>query len=134
MPFPGPDRASLLSSLQPCHLPSQAPLLAVYAGTDPSALPHSTTCPSPVSVALDSTVGTKTERVPAGASPVPFPSSGRRSRTATLSFGRFLKKGCWTSPIFTTLSPKCPAVPHGKVQPMGEQEQRLRPDAKAVSR
>ncbi|NXE26957.1 RGS9 protein, partial [Ardeotis kori] len=79
------------------------------------------------------TAGVEREREPAAASTVPFPSGSRRSRVAALSFGRFLKRGCWTSPVFTTLSPKCPAVPHGKVQPLGEREQRLRPDAKAVS-
>ncbi|NXN38210.1 RGS9 protein, partial [Rhinoptilus africanus] len=48
-------------------------------------------------------------------------------------FGRFLRRGCWTSPLPATLSPKCPAVCPGKVQPLGQREQRLRTDAKAVS-
>ncbi|KAM9222037.1 regulator of G-protein signaling 9 [Leptosomus discolor] len=128
-------------NLDPCHLASWAPHPTVYAGTStppslppgPPALPHSPACPSPISVALDSTTGAEREQEPEGAGPDPFPSGGGRSRMAALSFGRFLKRGCWTSPVFTTLSPKCPAVPHGKVQPLGEREQRLRPDAKAVS-
>ncbi|KFQ98701.1 Regulator of G-protein signaling 9, partial [Nipponia nippon] len=143
------EAATTVDITQPCHLASPAPHPAVYAGTGtppsppaclppgPPALPHSTACPSPISVALDSTTGTEWEREPEGASlghgPGPFPSSSGKSRTAALSFSRFLKRGCWTSPVFATLSPKCPAVPHGKVQPLGERERRLRPDAKVVS-
>ncbi|NXV45707.1 RGS9 protein, partial [Uria aalge] len=147
------EAATTVDITQPCHLASPAPRLAVYAGTGtlpwlpaclppgpsrlspaspgPPALPHSTACPSPISVALDSMAGA--ERDPEGTGPSPFPSSSGKSRVAALSFGRFLKRGCWTSPVMATLSPKCPAVPHGKVQPLGEQEQRLRPDTKAVS-
>ncbi|XP_074745222.1 regulator of G-protein signaling 9 [Strix uralensis] len=136
---PGLTQPLSFSSPQPCR---QAPRLGVYAGTGtlPSlpagpgslapgtpALPRS---PSPTSVAPDST---KREREREGAGPGPFPSSSGRSRAAALSLGRFLKKGCWTSPIFATLSPKRPAMPHGKVQPLGEGERRLRLDAKAVS-
>ncbi|NXA17353.1 RGS9 protein, partial [Ibidorhyncha struthersii] len=66
----------------------------------------------------------------AGARPLAL---GAKSRVAALSFGRFLKRGCWSSPVFPALSPQCLAVPHGKVQPLGEWEQRLRPDTKAVS-
>ncbi|XP_050764297.1 regulator of G-protein signaling 9 isoform X2 [Gymnogyps californianus] len=145
------EAATTVDITQPCHHASRAPHPAVYAGTgtppslpagpgslppaspSPPALPHSTACPSPISTALDSTTGAEREREPAGADPGPFPSSGGRSRVAALSFGRFLKRGCWNSPVFATLSPKCPAVPHGKVQPLGEREWRLRPDAKTVS-
>ncbi|XP_068007840.1 regulator of G-protein signaling 9 [Melanerpes formicivorus] len=118
------------SSPQPCLPASQAPCPAVHAGTAPLSLPHSTACPSPISVALDTTVGTEQE--PEGTSPGPLPSSSRRSPVATLSFARFLKRGCWTSPVLGTLSPKCPAVSHGKVQPLGEQQQ-LQPHTKVVS-
>lgn len=83
-------------------------------------------------MALDSAAGAKREHE--GAGPGPFPSGGGKSRVAAMSFGRLLKRGCWTSPVFATLSPKCPAVPHGKVQPLGERERRLWPDAKVVSR
>ncbi|NXH15986.1 RGS9 protein, partial [Bucco capensis] len=112
------------SSPQPHHCASPVPR---------PALPHSTACPSPISVALDSTTGSRREQEPKGASLGPFPSSSGRSRVGSLSFSRFLKRGCWASPVFATLSPKCPAMPHGKVQPLGEKEQRLQPDAKAVS-
>ncbi|NXX91286.1 RGS9 protein, partial [Centropus bengalensis] len=138
------EAATTVDITQPCHRAAQTPHPAVYTGTctpssmtpaspGPTALPHSTACPSPISVALGSTAGAEKEREPEGSSPSPFPSSSGRSRTATLSFGRFLKKGCWTSPVFATLSPKCPALPHGKVQPLGEQEQQLRTDTKVVS-
>ncbi|NXW07162.1 RGS9 protein, partial [Fregetta grallaria] len=138
------EAATTVDITQPCHLASPAPRPAVYAGTSPPpsppaclppsplALPHSTACPSPISVALGSSMA-GAEREPQGAGTGPFPSSGGKSRAAALSFGRFLKRGCWTSPVFATLSPKCPAVPHGKVQPLGERERRLRPDTKAVS-
>ncbi|NXI39968.1 RGS9 protein, partial [Galbula dea] len=123
------EAATAVDITQPCHRVSPA----VHAGTGPPALPHSTTSPSPISVALDSTTGSGREQEPKEGSPGSFPSSSRRSRVASLSFRRFLKKGSWTSPVFSTLSPKCPAMPHGKVQPLGEQEQWLQPDAKAVS-
>ncbi|NXF51730.1 RGS9 protein, partial [Oceanites oceanicus] len=135
------EAATTVDITQPCHLASPAPRPAVYAGTGtppsppaclppgPPAPPHSTACPSPIS----GMAGAEREREPQGAGTVPFPSSGGKSRAAALSFGRLLKRGCWTSPIFATLSPKCPPVPHGKVQPLGERERRLRPDTKAVS-
>ncbi|NXG95052.1 RGS9 protein, partial [Stercorarius parasiticus] len=147
------EAATTVDITQPCHLASPAPRLAVYAGTGtlpwppaclppgpsslspaspgPPALPHSTACPSPISVALDSMAGA--ERDPEGTGPSPFPSSSGKSRVAALSFGRFLRRGCWTSPVLATLSPKCPSVPHGKVQPLGEREQGIRLDTKAVS-
>ncbi|NXV96989.1 RGS9 protein, partial [Calonectris borealis] len=140
------EAATTVDITQPCHLASPAPHPAVYAGTGtppsppaclppappgPPALPHRTACPSPISVALDSMAAA--EREPAAAGAGPFPSGGGKSRAAALSFGRFLRRGCWTSPVFATLSPKCPAVPHGKVQPLGERERRVRPDTKAVS-
>ncbi|XP_064006709.1 regulator of G-protein signaling 9 isoform X2 [Pogoniulus pusillus] len=120
------EAAATVDITQPCHRASQPLCPAVHAGTGPPALPHSTACPSPISVALDSTVGTEQE--PEGPSPGPLPSSSRRPPGATLSFGRLLKRGCWTSP-------KCPAMPHGKVQPLGEQQQQQlqQQDTKVVS-
>ncbi|NXW13733.1 RGS9 protein, partial [Circaetus pectoralis] len=125
------EAAKTVDITQPYHHASRAPRLAVYAGTGPPpsppafpvpppSLPHSTAGPSPISVALDGTVGAKRERDPEGADPGSFPSVGGRSRTAALSFGRFLKRGCWTSSVSATLSPKRPAVLRGKVQPPGE--------------
>ncbi|XP_027746195.1 regulator of G-protein signaling 9-like [Empidonax traillii] len=124
--------------LSPCHLASRAPRPPAHAGTStpplpalppalpgPPALPQGTACPSPTSLALDGE--------PQRAGPGSFPWGSSRSRLAARSLGRFLRRGCWTSPTVAALSPRCPAVPHGKVQPLGEREWRLRPDAKAVS-
>uniref|UniRef100_A0A8C5T9M1 Regulator of G-protein signaling 9 n=1 Tax=Malurus cyaneus samueli TaxID=2593467 RepID=A0A8C5T9M1_9PASS len=66
-------------------------------------------CPSPISPALASTVSTRPE--PRASSPVP-----RGSRS---SWGRFLRRGCWSSPTLARLSP------HGKVQPLGGRERRF---------
>ncbi|NXR10983.1 RGS9 protein, partial [Semnornis frantzii] len=119
------EAAATVDITQPCHHASQALCPAVHAGTGPPALPHSTACPSPISVALGSTVGP--QREPRGASPGPLPSGSGRSRGATLPLGRFLGRGCWASP-------RCPAVPHGKVQPLGQQQQQqLQQDTKVVS-
>ncbi|NXT23218.1 RGS9 protein, partial [Syrrhaptes paradoxus] len=135
------EAATTVDITQPGHLASPAPHPAVYSGTStlpspptspgPPALPHSTAGPSPISLALGSTAGT--ERGPKGSSPGPSPSSGRKARAGAQSFGRFLKRGCWTSPVLATLSPRCLAVPHRKVQPLGERERRLQPDNKAAS-
>ncbi|XP_048180105.1 regulator of G-protein signaling 9-like [Corvus hawaiiensis] len=137
------------SSPQPGHLASCAPCPAAHAGPStpasppavpqalpsvspgPPALPHGTACPSPISLALDSTAATQMD--PRASSPGPCPSGSRRSRLAARSWGRFLRRGCWTSPTLATLSPRCPAVPHGKVQPLGGRERRLRPDTRTVS-
>ncbi|XP_035198311.1 regulator of G-protein signaling 9 [Oxyura jamaicensis] len=143
------EAATTVDITQLCRLSSPAPCLPVHAGTSilppaspgPTALPHSTACPSPISVALDSTAGTDREQEPGGAISSPFPSiAGKvgaaapaKPRAAALSLRRFLKRGCLNSPVFATLSPRCPAVPHGKVQPLGERERRLRQDAKTVS-
>ncbi|NXG58750.1 RGS9 protein, partial [Hemiprocne comata] len=135
------EAATTVDITQLSHLTSPAPCPAVYTGTGPPpsplaclppgppALPHSNTCPSPIGLALDGTSGPGRDTQ----GPSPFPSSTRRSRAPPLSLGRLLKRGCWTSPIFTTLLPKCPAVPHGKVQPLEEQERHLGPETKAVS-
>ncbi|NWU22178.1 RGS9 protein, partial [Dyaphorophyia castanea] len=140
------EAANTVDITQPGHLASCTPRLAAHAGPStpasppavpqalpptspgPPALPHGTACPSPISLALDSTAGTQPD--PRVSSPGPCPSGGRRSRVAARSWGRFLRRGCWTSP---SLSPRGPAVPHGKVQPLGGRERRLRPDARTVS-
>ncbi|NXO12622.1 RGS9 protein, partial [Oriolus oriolus] len=143
------EAANTVDITQPGHLASCAPHPAAHAGPStpasppavpqalppvspgPPALPHSTACPLPVSLALDRTAGTQLD--PQVSSPGPCPSGGRRSRVAALSWGRFLRRGCWTSPSLATLSPRCPAMPHGKVQPLGGRERRLRPDTRTVS-
>ncbi|NXF79140.1 RGS9 protein, partial [Sclerurus mexicanus] len=128
------EAATTVDITQPSHLACQAPRPAAHAGTStpPSpalpptlAMPHGTTCPSPISVALDGDGTAGAPRDPQGSAPGPFPSGGRRSRVAARSWGQLLRRGCWSSPTL--------AVPHGKVQPLGERERRLRPDAKVVS-
>lgn len=94
------------------------------------ALPQGTTCLSPTSLALGSTTGIQPDlRAP---SPGPVLLGTRRS-TGTRSWARLLRRGCWSSAGLATLSGRCLAVPHGKVQPLGGRERR-RPDSRRVSR
>ncbi|NWS27203.1 RGS9 protein, partial [Polioptila caerulea] len=141
------EAANTVDITQPGHLASGSPGPAAHAGPStpasppaappalpavcPPALPHGTACPSPISLALDGAAGTQPG--PRASSPGPFLSRGRRSHTAPRSWGRFLRRGCrpWASPA--ALSPRGPAVPHGKVQPLGGREPRLRPDIRTVS-
>ncbi|NXA80526.1 RGS9 protein, partial [Thryothorus ludovicianus] len=138
------EAANTVDITQPGHLASCSPGPAAHAGPSapasppaapqtmcPPALPHGTACPSPISLALDSATGTQPG--PRASSPGPFPSRGRRSHTAPRAWGRFLRRGCWSSASLATLSPRCPAVPHGKVQPLAGRERRLRPDMRTVS-
>ncbi|NXP28028.1 RGS9 protein, partial [Scytalopus superciliaris] len=140
------EAATTVDITQPSHLACQSPRPAAYTGTTtppsltlsptppgPPALPHSTACPSPISVAMDSDGTAGASQDPQGSGHSPFPCSRRRSRVATRSLGRLLRRGCWSSPTFAALSPRCPAVPHGKVQPLGERERPLRPDTKVVT-
>ncbi|KAM6164752.1 regulator of G-protein signaling 9 isoform 2-T2 [Rhynchocyon petersi] len=108
--------------------------------------PSSTICPSPIRVALGSSAGLEQEgeasgsRGPSAAEAseasmdselstgCPWPRGQPRAppkARAALSFGRFLRRGCLASPVFARLSPKCPPVPHGKVQPLGDTGQQL---------
>ncbi|NXE34157.1 RGS9 protein, partial [Ptilorrhoa leucosticta] len=135
------EAANTVDITQPGHLASCAPRPAAHAGPSapapppavppalPPASPSPTACPSPISLALDS--GTQPD--PRASSPGPCPAGGSRPRVAARSWRRFLRRGCWSSPGLATLSPRCPAVPHGKVQPLGGRERRLRPDARTVS-
>nr|AAC01959.1 regulator of G-protein signalling 9 [Rattus norvegicus] len=100
-------------------------------------------CPSPIRVALEGSSGLegKGEASWSGANPGPpvtesIETSVDRSRPhsqpraplkarAALSLGRFLRRGCLASPVFARLSPKCPSVSHGKVQPLGDMGQQL---------
>ncbi|XP_036051217.1 regulator of G-protein signaling 9 [Onychomys torridus] len=100
-------------------------------------------CPSPIRVALESSSGLepKGEASWSGANCGPSvmessetsvdhsrphgqPRAPPKARVA-LSLGRFLRRGCLASPVFARLSPKCPAVSHGKVQPLGDMGQQL---------
>ncbi|OBS72855.1 hypothetical protein A6R68_12577, partial [Neotoma lepida] len=100
-------------------------------------------CPSPIRVALESSSGLdpKGEASWSGANCGPSviessetsvdhsrphgqPRAPPKARAA-LSLGRFLRRGCLASPVFARLSPKCPAVSHGKVQPLGDMGQQL---------
>ncbi|GAB5581235.1 regulator of G-protein signaling 9 isoform X2 [Prionailurus iriomotensis] len=75
--------------------------------------PSSTICPTPMRVASESSEQTGAAGA-SGACPGP-------SDTA----GRFLRRGCSASPVFARLSPKCPPVSHGKVQPLGDAGQQV---------
>lgn len=96
--------------------------------------PSSTVCPSPIKVALEGSPGEEPEREAArgrsdaetsGASAdQPRPRAPPKAGVA-LSLGRFLRRGCLASPVFARLSPRCPPVPHGKVQPLGEAGRQL---------
>ncbi|XP_039937781.1 regulator of G-protein signaling 9 isoform X1 [Hirundo rustica] len=106
--------------------PPAAPQAAPAAPPGPPGLPQGSACPSPVSLAPDSTTG------PRPGLRAPGPGS-RRSRPAAGSWGRFLGRGCWRPAGLGALSPRRRAVPHGKVQPLGGRERRLRPDSGTVS-
>ncbi|KAF4012953.1 hypothetical protein G4228_003853 [Cervus hanglu yarkandensis] len=93
--------------------------------------PSSTVCPSPISVALEGSPGSERKRE-AGASGAADGASMDKPRSRAqpkarvrLSLGRFLRRGCLASPVFARLSPKCPAVSHGKVQPLGDTSRQL---------
>ncbi|NXF26419.1 RGS9 protein, partial [Rhodinocichla rosea] len=47
--------------------------------------------------------------------------------------GRAVPQSCRSSGSPGSLPARCPAVPHGKVQPLGGRERRLRPDSRTVS-
>ncbi|XP_032947196.1 regulator of G-protein signaling 9 isoform X2 [Rhinolophus ferrumequinum] len=101
--------------------------------------PSSTVCPSPIRVDLENTLGSEQkgeacrssfrQRPSRDASTdCPWPRSAPRAppkARMSLSFGRFLRRGCLASPVFARLSPKCPPVSHGKVQPLGDVGQQL---------
>uniref|UniRef100_G1LZL5 Regulator of G-protein signaling 9 n=1 Tax=Ailuropoda melanoleuca TaxID=9646 RepID=G1LZL5_AILME len=102
--------------------------------------PSSAICPSPIRVALESS---EQKGEASGSSACPGPSDTDASEASTehpwprpqpkappkarmaLSFSRFLRRGCLASPVFARLSPKCPPVSHGKVQPLGDVGQQL---------
>lgn len=116
---------------QLCRFTTPIPHLAIYSGISdlpcaspclsfPAAAP---VCPSPISVALDST--SASERVAEagdGTGPsAPGPLDGKVSRSrVTLSLRRLLRRGCAPSSVFASLSPKChsAAGTSGRVQPV----------------
>ncbi|XP_008269957.3 regulator of G-protein signaling 9 [Oryctolagus cuniculus] len=106
--------------------------------------PSSAICPSPIRAASEGSAGLEPKAEARGSSARCGPSAPERSEAtpeggaaprgrpgtapkarAVLSFGRFLRRGCLASPVFARLSPKCPPVPHGKVQPLGDVGQQL---------
>ncbi|XP_025052109.1 regulator of G-protein signaling 9 isoform X1 [Alligator sinensis] len=147
---PSPSNPSP-SCLIPTNLPLQSP--------GHVALPNSAVCPSPISVALESAPGLEMKWETSGSNSSHFPSITESTEISTdsesgpcnsqvpghvdtkvppksrmsLSFSRLLKRGCLNSPVFATLSPKCPAVPHGKVQPLDDLEQQLQQTSKRVT-
>ncbi|KAG9472043.1 hypothetical protein GDO78_021520 [Eleutherodactylus coqui] len=177
------EAANTVDITQLCHYTAPIPHLTVYTGTcappsptspflscqprlefsSPSpghiTLPNSAACPSPISVAIESTPGVERKWEPNGAnesdnhfsSPtnntevsfesesggnylsVPVELKTAPKSKVTLSFSKLLKRGCSNSPVFATLSPKCPAVNHGKVQPLNELEEQLQQTSKKVT-
>uniref|UniRef100_A0A3P9K102 Regulator of G-protein signaling 9 n=1 Tax=Oryzias latipes TaxID=8090 RepID=A0A3P9K102_ORYLA len=122
---------------QLCRFTTPLPHLAVYSGitdtplanTSPPLpfLTRSPACPSPISVALDST--SASERRPETSdgdgdrnSEAPAPAGGK-SRVA-LSLRRLLKRGCSPSAMFASLSPKCHAAAgtSSRIQPITPDE------------
>ncbi|KAM9337001.1 regulator of G-protein signaling 9b [Symphorus nematophorus] len=122
---------------QLCRFTTPVPHLAVYSGFSdfPSAnaspslpfLAHIPACPSPISVALDSTSASE-RRVEAAegeggegnpAAQVPVGGNMSKSRMA-LSLRRLLKRSCTPSTMFASLSPKChsAAGTSSRIQPI----------------
>ncbi|XP_015261492.1 PREDICTED: regulator of G-protein signaling 9 [Gekko japonicus] len=177
------EAALFVDITQLCQFTAPAPHLAVYTGTSdhpspskpfpPSChalnelplqcpehitLPNSPSCPSPISVALESTLPMDMNWDTNGTSSNPFPtinegteiSMDSESGTCSLdpvssetklppkswvnlTLSRFLKRGCLNSQAFATLSPKCSAVTHGKVQPLDDLKQELQQKHKKMS-
>ncbi|KAG5262605.1 hypothetical protein AALO_G00276870 [Alosa alosa] len=136
---------------QLCRFTAPVPHLAVYSGlcetqstASPcfAALPNSAACPSPISVAIDSTPASErrfdmhsgtTSHFPSiaesietsvgGAGEEESPTPVARPRM-TLSLSRLLRRGCNASSVFASLSPKCSvAAGSGRVQPLGTEPQ-----------
>uniref|UniRef100_A0A8C2KC31 Regulator of G-protein signaling 9 n=1 Tax=Cyprinus carpio TaxID=7962 RepID=A0A8C2KC31_CYPCA len=125
-----------------CRFTAPVPHLAVYTGiceaqstASPGfmTLPNSAACPSPISVAIDSTPASERRfDGNGGPSSSHFPSIAEasvseeenqppapKSRMA-LSLSRLLRRGCNAPSVFASLSPKCAvASGGGKVQPLG---------------
>uniref|UniRef100_H2VA72 Regulator of G protein signaling 9b n=1 Tax=Takifugu rubripes TaxID=31033 RepID=H2VA72_TAKRU len=116
---------------QLCRFTTPLPHLAIYTGLSdlPSASPSlsfagpAPVCPSPISVALDSTSASE-RRAEAGEGEArrdpSTPGPASRSRVA-LSLRRLLRRGCAPSTVFASLSPTCPSAAgtSSRVQPGG---------------
>ncbi|KAK0152618.1 Regulator of G-protein signaling 9 [Merluccius polli] len=127
---------------QLCRFTAPVPHLSVYSGISdpPSAnaspplpfLSHTPACPSPISVAIDSTPASERRgggnaaregggeyNAEGGGGGGGGVVAGSKSRVA-LSLGRLLKRGCAPSTVFASLSPKCPAPASmsSRVQPI----------------
>ncbi|XP_032932534.1 regulator of G-protein signaling 9 [Catharus ustulatus] len=118
-PQPGPLTSCSPGPSSPASPPAIPQAMAAVC-PGPPALPQGTSCPSPTSQALGSTTGTQPDLL------------GTRRPTGPCSWARLLRRGCWSSAGLAALSGRCPAVPHGKVQPLGGRERR-RPDSRRVS-
>ncbi|KAA0725238.1 Regulator of G-protein signaling 9 [Triplophysa tibetana] len=127
---------------QLCRFTAPVPHLAVYTGiceaqstASPGlmTLPNSAACPSPISVAIDSTPASERRfDGNGGPSSSHFPSIAEasvseeenqppvpKSRMA-LSLSKLLRRGCNAPSVFASLSPKCGVSSGGgKVQPLG---------------
>ncbi|CAB1311844.1 unnamed protein product, partial [Coregonus sp. 'balchen'] len=135
------ERARMATSGPLCRFTAPVPHLAVYSGPPSSSpasppcslrLPHTPACPSPISVTIDSTPASERRWEEGGRGGVEGGEAGpggwgtavsSRSRMA-LSLGRLLRRGCTSSTVFASLSPKCPA-PAGtssRVQPIGTEQ------------
>lgn len=125
---------------QLCRFTTPVPHLAVYSGITDSPptnaspslpfLAHTPACPSPISVALDSTSASE-RRAEAGEvegernSEALVPSLGNASKSrVALSLRRLLKRGCNASNVFASLSPKCHsgAGTSSRIQPISPDE------------
>lgn len=138
-----------------CHTLNELPLQC----PEQCPLPNSPSCPSPISVALESTLAMDKNWDTDGTSSNPFPSINESPKISmdaesgtcsldpvgsesklppkswvNLPFRRFLKRGCLNSQAFATLSHKCPAVTQGKVQPLDDLNQELQQKHKKMSK
>ncbi|XP_033974749.1 regulator of G-protein signaling 9-like isoform X1 [Trematomus bernacchii] len=131
------QRAKMAANIditQLCRFTTPVPHLAVYSGfTDyPTAtaspsltfLAHTPACPSPISVALDSTSVSerRVEEAEGDGNPAaraPVGGNVSKSRMA-LSLRRLLKGGCTPATMFASLSPKChsAAGTSSRIQPI----------------
>ncbi|XP_072882459.1 regulator of G-protein signaling 9-like isoform X1 [Hemitrygon akajei] len=146
-----------------CHSPSLSSMdpgngdLSFYSPRYAS-LPNCAACSSPISVALDTNPALEGRWEPSNAAPNQLPlvaesiessfgskpdSCNQRPVSAetkaspkskmTLSFSRFLKRGCANSPVFATLSPTCISLSNGKIQPLNSDEKQTKQKPRRVS-